>query len=137
MFADTPARNASSEVVTVEVTALLDPSVVRIREAVQPVSRKSPPTTKFPVTVPAARTAVPVSVGFAKIAAVFTFRVTSPEVPPPVSPVPAVTAVMSPGLDTLAQAVPYTCSAAVSSRYDTIPRETAVPSADVRALALA
>jgi hypothetical protein len=65
-----------------------------------------PETTKFPDTVPAEISAVPVIVGLAKIEARFTSRVTSPEVPPPVSPVPAVTAVMSPGLDTSAQAVP-------------------------------
>ena len=35
-----------------------------------------------------------------------TFSVTAPEVPPPVSAVPAVTAVMSPGFDTSAHADP-------------------------------
>jgi len=36
-----------------------------------------------------------------------TLRVTSPDDPPPVSAVPAVTAVMSPGFDTPVQALPF------------------------------
>jgi hypothetical protein len=64
----TPDRKPSSVAVTEEVTAFELASVANALEAVQPVSRKSPPTTRFPVTLPAAIVAVPEMFGDAKTA---------------------------------------------------------------------